>query len=197
MQRLRLIEHSTSTIRFVEQHNDMMWGVAPATTIEGGITEAAITSLPDTPRVLLRSTRPVEDAASSFATWSNAGWESFEEQLRTATNAAGSCRPDAKALLWPGVGSMLSDGVSTLSFARKHPAIGLVIDPVAWLTESMRTDAEDHLSRFAQAMSLCESLDAIIVRAVASDGTLPGIDALAVETLLTPAIERAGVVAIA
>lgn len=197
MQRLRVIEESAGPIRFVGADNDMLWGASPATTIERGVDRGAIANLPEAPRVVLRSARPVDDAASSFATWSNAGWDSFEADLRDAIELCDNTKPKSKALLWPGVGSVLSDGVSTLSFARKHESVGLVIDPVAWITGSMRADAEDHLSRFADALSLCETLKAVVIREVPATETLPAIDAGSVESLLARAIGRAGFVALA
>ncbi|GEM_PF-5550268 len=197
MRRLRLIEESDGSTRFVDAETDMVWGIAPATTIERGVDAGSLGVLPPTPRVLLRSSRSVDDAASSFATWSSAGWALFETRVSEAADSVRSWHADAEAVLWPGVGSVLSDGVSALSFARKHPSVGLAIDPVAWLTPSMRRDAEDHLARFAQALSLCETMVAIVARAIPADGAWPEIGVESVESLLEPAATRAGVVAIA
>jgi len=197
MRRLRVIEDADGSFRFVESDTESLWGAAAGEPIEGALNANAIRALPETPRVVLRSFRAIDDAESAFASWSNAGWESLESRVQEAIGAVGAARPGVEIVLWPSAGSVLSDGVSTLSFARKHPAVGLVIDPVAWVTSSMRADAEDHLDRFARALSLCETLAAVVVRGLdGSDGS-PGIDARGVETLLGPAIGRAGVVAYA
>ncbi len=161
------------------------WGVSPSRPIEDGTD---LSALPDAPRIVLRSRQPVEDAESSFASWSNAGWNRFESLVIGASTELRAARPSARLLIWPGPGSVLSDGVSTLSFARKHPGIGLIIEPGAWITPAMQRDAEDHLRRFAQALALCESLEAVVVTPV------HGLDAEACEALLGPAIERAGAI---
>lgn len=161
------------------------WGVSPSRPIEDS-TDLSV--LPDAPRIILRSRQPVDDAESSFASWSSAGWERFESLVTDVSAALRAARPTTQLLLWPGPGSVLSDGVSTLSFARKHPGIGLIAEPAAWITPAMLRDAEDHLRRFAQALSLCESLEAVAMSAV------PGLDPAACETLLAPAIERAGAI---
>ncbi|RMH29925.1 MAG: hypothetical protein D6692_03480 [Planctomycetota bacterium] len=162
-----------------------LWGVSPSRLIEDG---ADLSALPEAPRIILRSRQTVDDAESSFASWSNAAWERFESLVTDASAALRAARPTAQLLLWPGPGSVLSDGVSTLSFARKHPGIGLIIEPAAWITPAMLRDAEDHLRRFAHALSLCESLEAVAISPV------PGLDPAACENLLAPAIERAGAI---
>ncbi|MEM9374273.1 MAG: hypothetical protein AAGA55_11590 [Planctomycetota bacterium] len=193
MRRLRLIEATDGSVSIRDAETDTLWGFSPAGTIEAGFAADAFVRLPEVHVVVLRSARLIDDAVSSFATWSNAGWATFDARLHAAIEQIERADPGLNTVLWPGSGSILSDGVSTLSFARKHPHTRLMIDPVAWITDSMRGDAEDHLMRFGQALSLCESLDAVVVRGLDTTGSRPTIGADTVEALLTPALDRAGV----
>lgn len=182
---IELTRHATQTATIITA-DGAPWGVCPSRPIESAPED--FSDLPESPRIVLRSYQRVEDAESSFASWSSAAWSRFETLLTDTASAVGSARPAARLLLWPGPGSVLSDAVSTLSFSRKHAGIGLIAEPAAWITPAMQRDAEDHLRRFAEALALCESLEAVVL-------TPPsGLDQRACETLLAPAIERAGAI---
>jgi hypothetical protein len=156
-----------------------IWGVLAPGTLEDA---ADATVRPDGPRLVVVSARPVTDAESAFAGWSGAGWRAFESGVAALLESA-----DRPLVVWPRAGSVLSDAVSTLSFARKHAGVGLLIDPVAWLTPAMEPDAPDHLARFAQALTLCETVVGVVVRPGA------GLDASAVAGPLRPLLDRVGV----
>jgi hypothetical protein len=121
------------------------------------------------------------DAESAFAAWSRASWDSFDASLAALT--ASTTRP---LILWANAGAMLSDAVSTLSFARRNPPVRLMVDPVAWLTPSMLKDAPDHLARFAQALTLCESIDAVVLRPIPTDP-----DSSRAQSALAPLLAKA------
>lgn len=162
--------HTQSTGHQELRADTTPWAVlAPAALPD--LTPDTLAALPPAPNILLRAARPTtpspdaqSDAESAFAAWSRASWDSFDASLAALT--ASTTRP---LILWTNAGAMLSDAVSTLSFARRQPAVRLMVDPVAWLTPSMLKDAPDHLARFAQALTLCESIDAVVLRAIPND----------------------------
>ncbi len=162
------------------------WGTVPAGRLEDGVGEHAV----QTPRLVVRSGRDADaggDAESAFAAWSGASWGAFDAA------AAGLVRSVESAgvapVIWTGTGSVLSDAVSTLTFARRQPGVRLLVDPVAWVTASMAKDAEDHLARFAQALGLCGSLDAVVVRPMPLGA---GLDVGRVAGILRPLLELVG-----
>lgn len=131
------------------------------------------------PRLIVRSGRDVTDAESAFASWSDAGWRAFDDAAAALLDES-----VAPVLIWPGAGSVLSDAVSTLSFARRQPGVGLMADPVAWIGASMAKDAEDHLARFAQAMAACPTVACVVVRPCEHGGLDTGVVAAALSPLL-------------
>jgi hypothetical protein len=172
------------------REHDALWALIHPDTLEDlharGTERAALHS-PETRSVpvILRSGGVIDDAASAFASWSGAGWSAFEDAVRALVE------PDtapAPVLIWPGTGSVLSDAVSTLSFARRHDQVGLVIDPVAWITDAMAADAPDHLARFASALTLCETVRAVVIRPCQPGG----LSAAQVGVILRPLVARAG-----
>lgn len=168
---------------------DALWAVVHPETLEDLHARAAAPAdlRPTPPRLVIRSAGPAkaetDDAAAAFASWSNAGWTALEDAVRAIIEPN-----PTPTLLWPGRGSVLSDAVSTLSFARRHERVGLVIDPVAWITNAMAADAPDHLDRFASALTLCGSIRAVVIRACETGG----MPAAQVGAILRPLAERAG-----
>lgn len=158
-----------------------LWAVVETTLLE----ETGPMGPLDAPRRVVRSGNPVTDAESAFASWSGAAWKRFDEAAQRLLDSGGPT-----PVVWPGSGSVLSDAVSTLSFARRQPAIGLLLDPVAWISDSMAKDAQDHLARFAGALTLCDTVEGVVVRpCVPAD-----LDAAAVAQALRPLLDRVGTV---
>lgn len=161
-----------------------LWGIIPPETLET-IDPATLAAIPG-PRLILHSQQSVSDAASALATWSPAARKAFDHAVARVVDAAAP----RTVILWPGPGSVLSDAVSTLSFARRQTGAGLLIDPVAWITPPMIPDAPDHLARIADALLLCENIDAVVVRPLRDSTHPPETIALA----LAPLTARVGLV---
>ena len=179
MRRLTIHRSDTGPTQFLD--GTQIWGEVAPGTVEDGVGPAG-----PAPRLIVRSERAVTDAESAFAAWSDAGWRAFDAAVTELLE-----QNKSPLLLWPGPGSVLSDAVSTLSFARRQPRVGLVIDPVAWITPAMAPDAEDHLARFAQALLACPAVACVVVRACEPGG----MDAATVAKTLQPLAEHAGHVA--
>ncbi|MCC5822962.1 MAG: hypothetical protein LAT64_07040 [Phycisphaerales bacterium] len=185
MRRLTIHNPSTAgahTPRFDELHDaEDLWAVVHPVPLEDWTKASRLAT--DAPRLVVRSGRPVSDAASSFASWSGDAWKQFDTEVEHLIEAA-----PCPVLLWPGPGSVLSDAVSTLSFARRQSAVGLLVDPAAWITASMHADAADHLDRFARALTGCETVRAVAVRPIPE----AGLDTEAVAEAITPLLDRVG-----
>lgn len=179
--------HTLSTGHHELRADNAPWAVLAPEALPD-LTPDTLATLPPAPNILIRAARPItpspdaeSDAESAFAAWSRASWDSFDTSLAALT--ASTTRP---LILWTNAGAMLSDAVSTLSFARRQPAVGLMVDPVAWLTPAMLKDAPDHLARFAQALTLCESIDAVVLRPLPGDP-----DATRAQAALAPLLSKA------
>lgn len=159
-----------------------LWGVVAPETLETA-DPARLQAIGGCPRLILRSGAATDNAEANFASWSSAGWEAFDASVASALDRLGSLDAACRLIIWPGQGSVLSDAVSTLTFSRKETGAALLLDPGAWITESMRADAEDHLRRFGQALAMCEAAIGVVIRPI--PGVLDGSQA---ESLLTPTI---------
>jgi len=106
--------------------------------------------------------------------WGQAGWDRFERQVLEASEEAG--RRGVELWILPSVHGMLSDAISTVSWARRtgNTGVRLLIDPVGWLTDSMMPDREDHLRRLTELMVGCPLVGGVLLRA----GELPDGEAL-------------------
>lgn len=189
MRRITIHQPSTSLPRTTQtalelREIDALWATVHPETLEDLHARSTTASELESaaPRLILRSGAEIDDAAAAFASWSGAGWAAFEDAVRALVE------PNPSILIWPGAGSVLSDAVSTLSFARRHDQIGLVIDPVAWITDAMAADAPDHLARFASALALCATVRAVVIRPCEPGG----MPAAQVGAILRPLAERAG-----
>ncbi len=118
-------------------------------------------------------------SAMLLASWSQSGWEAFDEQFAMLDEKIQS--RGARLMIEPSIDGMLSDAISTCAWARRHGGANpgshgwsMLIDPVGWLVDSMMRDADDHLRRFSELCIDCPSVELVRVRSVkrAEDGSL-------------------------
>lgn len=126
-------------------------------------------------RVVLRCGEPVDvdshedEAARLLASWSQAGWTKFDEDLVSLDEQMAEA--GIEMMIRPSASGMLSDAICTMSWARRSGglACSLLLDPVGWLTGSMLRDVDDHLRRFAELCDGCDKTGAVMLRSVKRD----------------------------
>jgi hypothetical protein len=125
-----------------------------------------------------------DDIASAFALWGERGRSQFAEQLAGAKRAAAAM--GARLVLWPRVGTLVSDIPGVLNLIRGHEDVGVLFDPVGLLAPDSSRFAADFLKRAAEVVShAAAGIDAVYV---AND--LPaGVDAAWLEPVIAAAIE--------
>lgn len=96
--------------------------------------------------------------------WGQSGWDRFESAVGAACEQAD--RRGVELWIRPSLHGMLSDAISTVSWARRTESTGvhLLVDPVGWLTESMMQDSEDHLRRISELVHGCPLLGGVLLR---------------------------------
>ena len=102
-------------------------------------------------RIVVAHARPsVEDGRPALA-WTRASVEGLHAACR---RWLGAIDPGATLLLWPRADQIVSDIPSAWSLLRtlETERLGLVLDPDAMITPSMREHREDHLRRLAEAL---------------------------------------------
>lgn len=107
-----------------------------------------------------------EHAASLLASWSQAGWAQFDEnvlELDQQMNKAG-----LGMMIRPSSTGMLSDAICTMAWARRSEDLGcsLMLDPMGWIVESMLRDMDDHLRRINDLCVGCEKIGAVMIRSM-------------------------------
>ncbi len=126
-------------------------------------------------RVVVRCADPIHaDASVSdderlLASWSQAGWAQFDEDLAMLDQQA--IAAGIELMIRPSCEGMLSDAICTMAWARRAQGLGctLLLDPVGWLTGSMMRDVDDHLRRFGELCQSCSKIGAVLVRSVRTD----------------------------
>jgi len=118
-------------------------------------------------------------SAMLLASWSQSGWEAFDEQFALLNEKIQS--RGARLMIEPSSKGMLSDAISTCAWARRSgghdQASGgwsMLIDPVGWLVDSMMRDVDDHLRRLCELSIECPNVELVRVRSVkrTDDGSL-------------------------
>jgi hypothetical protein len=95
--------------------------------------------------------------------WMAGAASAFEEGVPGLVERA---REAGVEIWWrPTCEDVLSDVPSTLTFFRKHPEFGLVLDPGALLTAEMIPRAEEHVERVLEALGGHEALRLVVARA--------------------------------
>ncbi len=108
-----------------------------------------------------------EPSADLLARWSSDSWEPFNEAV---VKAAGVAREHGTELVvLPGAGGRLSDAVCTVSWSVSHSDVGILLDPVGWLTPSMMRDLNDHLIRFASVCQEIPNIWGVVLRSIQMD----------------------------
>ncbi|MBO6514342.1 MAG: hypothetical protein JJ974_10295 [Phycisphaerales bacterium] len=108
-----------------------------------------------------------EPSADLLARWSSDSWEPFNEAMVRAGDLA--AEHGTEFVVLPGAGGRLSDAVCTVSWSASHSDVGLLLDPVGWLTPSMMRDLEDHLIRFASVCGEMPNIWGVVMRSVRMD----------------------------
>lgn len=95
--------------------------------------------------------RDPEPSAAALMGWSQSSWDSYFETSRGLLGRANAS--GIELVVWAGLGGKLSDAICTQSWVRAMGSLGprILADPVGWIAPSMEADAEDHLTRFADA----------------------------------------------
>ena len=103
-------------------------------------------------RIIVAHARPALDGDRPMLTWTRASVEALHAACRRCLDAIA---PGATLLLWPRADQLVSDIPSGLSLLRvfEGEPLGLVLDPDAMVTASMREHRADHLDRFADALA--------------------------------------------
>ena len=125
-----------------------------------------------------------DDIASAFALWGERGRTQLTEQLTGAKRAAAAL--GVRLVIWPRVGTLVSDIPGVLNLIRGHEDVGVLFDPVALLAPDASRFAKDFFLRAAEVVAhAAAGIDAVYV---ASD-TPAGVDAAWLEPVIAAAIE--------
>ncbi|MCA9275471.1 MAG: hypothetical protein KDA29_05555 [Phycisphaerales bacterium] len=142
-------------------YRDLVLGETHAIEPERSLLEGLIVPVPTPDAVVLgddvghRGASPDEDASSWLQSWSQLGWERFDQAFRDASETAGNS--GTQLVIRPSSTGMLSDAVCTLNWCTRGAGQGamLLLDPLGWVVPSMMRDIEDHLDRITE---LCEQM---------------------------------------
>ena len=124
-----------------------------------------------------------DDIAAAFALWGERGRTQLAEQLTGAKRAAAAL--GARLVLWPRVGTLISDIPGVLNLIRSQEDVGVLFDPVALLAPDSSRFAKDFFLRAAEVVAhAAAGIDAVYV---ASD--MPaGVDAVWLEPVIAAAV---------
>lgn len=123
----------------------------------GSIFDPQIDTIGPTPDVIIlsdlaghSSDSPDDDAGSWLRSWSESGWERFDQAFRDARDLVQA--KDAQLVIRPCSSGMLSDAVCTLNWCTRGGGqdARLLLDPMGWIVPSMMRDLEDHLDRIVE-----------------------------------------------
>lgn len=133
--------------------------------------------------VVPRGAAAADDIAAAFALWGERGRTQLAEQLTGAKRAAATL--GARLVLWPRVGTLVSDIPGVLNLIRSQEDVGVLFDPVALLAPDSSRFAKDFFLRAAEVVAhAAAGIDAVYV---ASD--MPaGVDAVWLEPVIAAAV---------
>lgn len=135
-------------------------------------------------RIIIAHAWPAQEDDRPVLAWTRASVEALHGACRRWLGAIAS---GATLLLWPRADQIVSDIPSAWSLLRtlETDRLGLVLDPDAMITASMREHRADHLQRFADALAP-EPRTALLI----DRGGLPGDYALHLPRLRQPEISH-------
>lgn len=103
-----------------------------------------------------------QDIAASFARWGEAGKLALADGLSGARRRAAAA--GERLVLWPRVGTLVSDIPGVLNVLRAHDDVGVLFDPVALLAPDSSRFAKDFLLRSAEVIAhAAAGIDAVYV----------------------------------
>lgn len=128
--------------------------------------------------------RGAADIESAFALWGERGRAMLAEQLSGAKKAAAVM--GVRLVLWPRVGTLVSDIPGVLNLIRSQEEVGVLFDPVGLLAPDSSRFAKDFLLRASEIVSRAASgIDAVYLA-----NELPvGVDPSWLRPVLTAAQE--------
>ena len=112
-------------------------------------------------------------AARLLASWSQAGWAQFDEDVVKLDEFVS--RAGLELLIRPSCSGMLSDAICTAAWARRSSGLAckLMLDPMGWMVGSMMRDVGDHLGRIADLCEECvetsQKVGAVLIRSLKTD----------------------------
>lgn len=125
-----------------------------------------------------------DDIAAAFALWGERGRTQLAEQLTGAKRAAAVL--GARLVLWPRVGTLVSDIPGVLNLIRSHEDVGVLLDPVALLAPDASRFAKDFFARAAEVVVHAGAgIDAVYV----TNELATGVDAAWLQPVVAAAIE--------
>jgi hypothetical protein len=125
-----------------------------------------------------------DDIAASFARWGESGRAALAEGLAGAKRTAEAT--GERLVIWPRVGTLVSDIPGVLNLIRSHEDIGVLFDPVALLAPDSFRFAKDSLARAAEIVAhAAAGIDAVY----AANDMPAGVDAAWLEPVVAAAIE--------
>lgn len=152
-----------------------------AASARGGNSGAQVARVVVVPR---GDDRAEGDIASAFALWGERGRQQLAEQLADAKRMAHA--GGERLVLWPRIGTLVSDIPGVLNLIRGHEDLGVLFDPVALLAPDSARFAADFLKRAAEIVThAAAGIDAVYVPQEMPAGT----DAACLEPVIAAAIE--------
>jgi len=90
------------------------------------------------------------DIAQSFRAWSGSGKENLEIGMRVLVEIYRD--RDCELLVWPRIGSLISDIPGLLAVSRKHEDVGIFLEPAALIPAGEQFRITDFVERFAEVI---------------------------------------------
>lgn len=153
----------------------------------GAATERATHARAQVARVVIvprANAADPDDIAASFARWGESGKAALTEGLAGAKRTAASS--GVRLVIWPRVGTLVSDIPGVLNLIRSQEDVGVLFDPVALLGPDSSRFAKDFLLRAAEVVAhAAAGIDAVYV----ANDVLAGMDAAWLEPVIAAAVE--------
>lgn len=93
-----------------------------------------------------------DDIAKSFRTWSGSGKETLDTGMRVLLEVCRDRR--CELLIWPRIGSLVSDIPGLLSVCRKHEDVGIFLEPEALFPVGEHFRLSDFVERLTEVVPM-------------------------------------------